>query len=253
MAIDRPIAMGASRRAGAMTTLQDASPTETTPSETTELLRRIVRAVEKNERHGWLEITTAVLLSLATTASAWCAYEATRWSGAQTFRLAAAITASRDAGNANLAANQARTFEASMLISYMEAKARGDKQIEDLLFVRFRPETKTAIEDWLKTDPLQNTAAPRSPFEMPGYVQPELINAQRQNEISAAKYGAAQEASSIADTYVLLTVLFASVLFFGGIGSTFDSRRIRIGMLMVALVLFGTTMIAIATLPVCRE
>jgi hypothetical protein len=236
-----------------MTMLQDASPMESTPSESTELLRRIVRAVEKGERHGWLEVTTAILLSLATTASAWCAYEATRWSGAQTFRLAAAMAASRDAGDASLAANQIRTFEATMLISYMEAKARGDKQIEDLLYVRFRPETKTAIDEWLKTDPLHNAAAPRSPFEMPGYVQPELVSAQRQNEISAAKYEAAQEASSIADNYVLLTVLFASVLFFGGIGSTFDSRRIRFGMLMVAVFLFGATMIAIATLPICRE
>jgi len=236
-----------------MTTLDQPPPKEMTPEDTTAVLERIVRAVEKTERHSWLEITTAILLSLATTASAWCAYEATRWSGAQTFRLAAAISASRDAGDANLAANQARTFEASMLISYMKAKARGDKQIEDFLFVRFRPDTKKAIEAWLTTDPFNNPKAPRSPFEMPGYVQPEMVEAHRLNEQSTAKYAAAQQASSIADNYVLLTVLFASVLFFGGIGSTFDSRRLRVGMLSVALVLFGITVIAIATLPICRE
>lgn len=236
-----------------MPTIDEPPATQLSPHETAEILQRIVRAVDKTERHGWLEITAAVLLSLATTASAWCAYEASRWSGVQTFRLAAANAASRDAGEANLAANQARTFEASMLISYMEAKVRGDTQMEELLFARFRPETKKAIDAWLKTDPFHNSDAPRSPFEMPGFMQPELVESQRLNEQSTAKYSAAQEASSIADNYVLLTVLFASVLFFGGIGSTFDSRRLRIGMLSVALALFSITVIAIAALPICRE
>ncbi len=54
------------------------------------LLQQILRAVEKDERSRWFEITCAIVLSLATTASAWSAYEATLWSGVQTFRLAAA-------------------------------------------------------------------------------------------------------------------------------------------------------------------
>jgi predicted component of type VI protein secretion system len=45
------------------------------PQDSTELLRRILEAVEPAKpRHGF-EIACAIVLALATTASAWCAYQ----------------------------------------------------------------------------------------------------------------------------------------------------------------------------------
>jgi len=55
------------------------------------------------------------------------------------------------------------------------------------------------------------------------------------------------------DAYVLLTVLFASVLFFGGIAGTLDSRRLRISILAVVLVLFVIILIFPGTMPICQE
>ena len=226
---------------------------ESLPQGTAAILERILQAVEKDQRRRWVEIVSAIVLSVATTASAWCAYQATLWSGVQTFRLAAANKASRDASAANLAAMQARSFEGTMLIAYLEARTRGNKDLEKLLYDRFRPETRDALVAWLKTDPLHNPKAPLSPFKMKEYVQPEMEEAAIQSKQFEEKHAAALEANHTSDAYVLQTVLFASVLFFGGICGTFDSYRLRVATLGISLALLSFTLIALATMPVCWE
>src|SRR5262249_58732961 len=123
-----------------------------------ELLRRILSAVEKPEveRKRWVEVICALVLALATMASAWCAYQATLWGGVQTFRLAAAGKAGRDNVKNSIEGMQARSFDATMFIHYMEARSQGRKELEELLYQRFRPEMKHAVDAWLKTDPLNN-------------------------------------------------------------------------------------------------
>jgi hypothetical protein len=226
---------------------------ELTPEVTAALLQRILTAVEKDKRNRWAEITCAVVLSLATMASAWCAYQSTRWSGVQTFRLAAANKADRESSAAALADIQLRTFDGSMGISWMQAKHEGNERQERFLFDRFRPEMKIAVEAWLKTDPFNNQGAPLGPLKMAEYAQPELAEAKRQEGISAREFSAAMHANQTADAYVLLTVLFASVLFFGGIAGTLDSRRLRISILIIALGLFVITVVFLGTMPICKE
>lgn len=228
-------------------------PKELTPQETAALLQRILGAVERDQRKRWAEITCAVVLALATTSSAWCAYQSTLWGGVQIFRLAAANTASRESSAAILAALQSRTFDASMGISWMQAKHEGNARQEKFLFDRFRPEMKKAVEAWLKTDPFNDPAAPLGPLKMAEYVQPELAEATRQDEQSAREYAKALEANQNSDTYVLLTVLFASVLFFGGIAGTLNSRRLRVSIMSIALALFVVTVVFLGTMPICHE
>jgi hypothetical protein len=236
-----------------MNAAETPSPKELTPQETAAILQRILASVEKDRRSRWVEITCAVLLSLATTASAWCAYQSTLWGGVQTFRLAAANKAGREGSSANLAALQNRVFDAAVGISWMQAKNEGNERHEKFLFERFRPEMKRAVEAWLKTDPLNNPEAPLGPMKMAEYVQPELAEAKRQEELAAQEYAGAMQANQTSDAYVLLTVLFASVLFFGGIAGTLNSRRLRISVMSMALALFVVTVACLGTMPVCHE
>lgn len=236
-----------------MSTEAKPEPMNLTPEENVALLQRILEAVEKDKRSRWVEITCAVVLSLATTSTAWCAYQSTLWSGVQTFRLAAANKAGRESSEATLAALQLRAFDGSMLISYFEAESRGDKKMATLHLARLRPESKKAFEAWMKTDPFNNPAAPPGPFKMAEYVQPELEEAKRQEALAAERHAAAHQANATSDTYVLLTVLFASVLFFGGIAGTLDSRRLRIMILAIALALFVVTLVYLGTMPICKE
>jgi hypothetical protein len=226
---------------------------ELTPQETAAVLQQILDAVQKDEHKHWVEIACAVVLSLAMLASAWCAYQANLWSGVQDFRLAAANQAGRESSKASLEALQFRAVDAVMLIDYLQARTQSNQELEKILYDRFRPEMKQAVEAWLKTDPLNNPAAPSSPFKMAEYVQKELQEAKGHDEVSAREHTAAEEANEASDTYVLLTVAFTSVLFFGGIAGSFRSRRVRIAFFAIALFVFVATVGALGTMPICRE
>jgi hypothetical protein len=95
---------------------------EPTSPETNELLRLILRAVEPTKPTRGFEVACAIILSLATTASAWCAYQSKLWGGAQTSRANTAVRAGREAAVNTLAALPARSFAASMFIACMQAR-----------------------------------------------------------------------------------------------------------------------------------
>lgn len=236
-----------------MSTVDDPSGTQPSPEETAELLRRILNAVEERKRKRWVEIICAMVLAVATVASAWCAYQATLWGGVQTFRLAAAARAGRESAKNSVTGMQIRAFDATMFIHYMEARALDRKELEELFYHRFRPEMKQAVDAWLKTNPLNNPDAPLHPLKMNEYVVPPEIEAGKQAEIEQQKAAGAAEANQNSDRYVLLTVMFASVLFFGGITGTIDIPWLRQTLGVLTLAFFLSTMIFLATMPICRE
>jgi hypothetical protein len=226
---------------------------ETTSPETRELLQRILKAVEPAKQKRGFEIACAVVLSLATTASAWCAYQSKLWGGAQAARANAGLRASREAAVNSMKAMQARAFDASMFIGYVEARLGSNQPMETFLFRRFRPEMKPAVEAWLKLDPLNNPDAPPSPLHMQEYALKETAETARQDEAASAAMKKSREARGYSDDYVLLTVVFASVLFFGGIARAFDSPRLRLALAALAFVLFLCSLTALVTLPICHE
>lgn len=148
---------------------------------------------------------------------------------------------------------QIRTFEGSLLISVFEARQRGDHAMEEFFLHRLRPDSLAIFSEWEKLDPANNPEAPRNPFLMPSYRQFELVEAQRFDELLEQEHAAAFHANKTSDGYVLLTVLFASVLFFGGVSGTFGTPRLRISALGISIVLLTQTMFALATMPICRN
>jgi hypothetical protein len=88
---------------------------------------------------------------------------------------------------------------------------------------------------------------------MAEYVQEEEQEAKRHDAKAAEMMSAAQEANETSDRYVLLTVLFATVLFLGGISGTLDSDLLRRTLNILALVLFLVMVVVLATMPLCRE
>lgn len=223
------------------------------PPDPNELLQRILNAVEPAKRKPWFELACAIVLALATTASAWCAYQSKLWGGAQMARANAGVRAGREGAVNALAAMQWQAFDASMFIAFMQARLETNTAMETFLVQRFRPEMKPAVAAWLQLDPLNNAAAPPSPFRMAEYAQKETAEVARQEELAAKAMAASREARGFSDDYVLLTVVFASVLFFGGIARAFDSRPLRTGLAALAVLLFLGTLAALATMPVCHE
>jgi hypothetical protein len=152
-----------------------------------------------------------------------------------------------------LQATQLQTLDLGFFTTFVEATFRGDKKLADFALMRFRPEARRAVDAWLQTDPFNNPNAPVRPLAMAEYASPEREAAKRADEEQARMLAAAQQASRSSDEYVLLTVRFTAVLFFGGIVSTFESQRLRTGVFLLAVALFTLSTIVMATLPICRE
>lgn len=197
-----------------------------------------------------LEIISAALMALATICSAWGAYQATTWSGVQTFRLNEANISRAHELRYWSDHSQFLTFDSMMLMEYLSATSQGNQKFADLIYSRFRPEVKDVFKAWLSTNPLNNPDAPYSPFIMKTYRSSLNDKAIYFQNLADEKIREAGNANRNGDNYVLLTVLFASVLFFAGIASKFQSRRVRAGMLLFGIVVFVATAIVLATYPV---
>ena len=84
----------------------------------------------------------------------------------QTFRLAEANKASRDATALHLVAVQERAAEAMLLVSYLQAKSQGDSSAGEVLPRPLPPRDEAGRRGLAESDPFNNPAAPYSPFKM---------------------------------------------------------------------------------------
>ncbi len=215
-----------------------------------DLLERILASVEKQKRPRWLQVTRAIVLSLAAMASAWSAYHATRWNSIAGNEATLAANAKRLWALNQFEALQLHTLDSVAGIRFVEAKHAGDEALAEFLFSRFRPEFQTAVRAWLKTEPLTNPAAPLTPFLMKEYVSKELQEAERSEQEAQQHTAAGAIAGSWGNSYVQLTLLFATVLFLGGLANTLPLRRLELIVSTGALLVFATTILRLLTLPV---
>jgi len=224
-----------------MTAMQEAGQNEKAPR------------LEGDPWGGWFEVIAAVLLGLATLASAWSGYQSSLWGGIQTFRIAEAEAVGRKAGGKAIYATQLRAIDAVLFERYASAVSEKDNQLAEFLFKRFRPEMRVAVEAWLALKPLKNPSAPLTPFMMAEYSVAVEKEAQKLQDEEGKKFVEARNANEISDTYLLLTVLYGIVLFLGGIAAAFEKHRLRVVIIVLAVVTLTVATIAMAFLPLAQE
>src|SRR5271167_4902028 len=200
----------------------------------------------------WLEIAATLLLAFATVGSAWSAYQSKRWGGLQMFSMVAANGARSEAVRLSDKASQLTSIDVSMFLQYASAVSSHQQQLADFILQRFRPEMKVAVDAWRATQPLKNPDAPPSPFAMKEYSLSTLQQADQMNRLALQKLNEAKAANTRADDYVLLTVLFASALFFGGIGTKMQLRSLRIVLLSLGVIVFAATAVTLISMPIAR-
>ncbi|MFN2237480.1 MAG: hypothetical protein ACK2U1_24880 [Anaerolineales bacterium] len=197
-----------------------------------------------------LEIISAILISLATVASAWCAYQSALWGGEESISYNAAGAARTESVRYSNQALQLLTIDVNMFTQFAAAYSNQDEFLFDFLMARFRPEMKVAVEAWLETEPLKNPDAPASPFDMVEYQSEAQEEADRLLVEVDRHLDQARQNDKYADRYVLLTVIFASVLFFGGMSSEFKSLKIRTGLVAFSTLTFLVTLVFVLTFPI---
>lgn len=185
-----------------------------------------------------LEIIAAVLLSITTVATAWSAYQSSRWGGYMSILFNEASAARTQESQQLALANNHTAIDVGVFLQYAQAVADENEALADFLHARFRPEMKVAVDAWLATQPLQNPDAPATPFDMPEYTLATRTEAARLNALAEEKSAAARAANQQGDNYTLLTIIFASTLFFGGISTKFQSLRVAAFLLAVGWLVF---------------
>jgi hypothetical protein len=194
-------------------------------------------AQERFNRADWIELAAAILLSLATIAAAWSAYQSTRWSGVQANSYSASGARRTEATQHNSIFAAQAQIDVMAWIAYLEHRQAGDERGAAFLRERFREEFVPAFEAWLALVP-EGEIPPGTPFDLPEY-QPSAMRLANQLNAEAERAAAtAREANQIGDNFVLVAVVMASVLFFAGVGTKVRSRGIRLFMLSMGTALF---------------
>lgn len=201
-------------------------------------------------RRDRVELMATVLLSIATVATAWSGYQATRWNGEQAKAGARANAARIESAKAAGLANTQTEIDVATFTQWVNAYARKETALRDFYFKRFRAEFKPAVNAWIATRPLKNPKAPLTPFAMPQYRVEARAEADRLNAMAGVSAAKALQDIQRSSNYVLGVVLFASALFFAGMSTKLTSTKLRVVMLSVGCLVFLGTAVWIAVSPV---
>lgn len=212
--------------------------------------RKHAAAHGRSERHDRrVSIVEAVLLSIVAVIAAYSGFAAAKWSTESSVSLARASTLRSMANRADAQAIQTRTFDSVSFNAWFTAFISGNVRGEQLAIRRLRPGYRPAFFAWLATNPDHNPRAPAGPAYMPQYVIPQQQAADRLDRQADASFAKGESAGSTSDKYVRDTVFLATVLFLAGISSHFRLRQARYGILGVAVVLLGFSVVQLLGLP----
>ncbi len=190
---------------------------------------------------GREENLSLTITSLAAVATAWSAFQASTWSGVQTFALASSARSRELSTQAHLEGDQQAHMDADLFIAYAEARVEHREAFASFLYDRFPPRLRVATAAWLETHPFESAGAPAHPLAMPEYrVEATERGVASQTESDQALAQAAA-ANHKADLYVLTTVVLATVITVSSLGSRLTRRSGR----RASLILCGMVLVAV--------
>jgi hypothetical protein len=196
-----------------------------------------------------LEIVEALVLAIVAISTAWSGYQAELWTGHQAELYGQASKLRVQAEGATTSANQERLYNASTVVEWLRAESQGDKKLAALFERRFLPEFRPAFEAWKKTDPINNPNAPAGPQMMTEYRSEKTQAAARLNDQATEVFEQGTRSRQRADQYVRVTVTLATVLLLMAISQRFKIRKVRMGLIVVAVLLLCFPIYHILVLP----
>ncbi|QTC90225.1 hypothetical protein [Brevundimonas goettingensis] len=199
---------------------------------------------------GHADIASAVTLSIAGLLTSWSGYQAALWDGDQAAAYSQAGAIRTEASRRQIQAGQLEGGDALMFTQWLDAEARGDARLAGFYEQRFRPEYRVAHAAWRARQPLTNPTAPATPFVMPEYRLAARAEATALEAKATATFDHGQYANRVGDGFVRATVIFASALFFGGIGQAFRRPALHVVMLAISVLQCLWGVIAMIQLPV---
>ena len=197
-----------------------------------------------------LELVAAVVMSIATVFTAWSAFQSSKWGGVMAIEFSRAGAERTESAKATTRGAALAETDVALFTGWLDATASGADELADFYEARFRQEFRPAFEAYLAADPLGNPDAPASPFVLDEYQVERLREADRLAAQADAASQSARDANQQGDNYTLMTVVFASVLFFAGISTKFDDVRAQVLTVGLGAVVLAVAGIGVATFPI---
>lgn len=192
-------------------------------------------AAPTERREYFWNLMAAIILSLATLASAWCGYQASSWNSIYSTESRTANGARHEAARQSSIADRQLSSDLLIFATWLEAEIKGDSVLAQEVELRFRDHFRPAYDAW-RAEPIgvDGHLPDGTPFERPEYVLPTQAAADEANAQATAALDAADRAGAASSRYVLTSVLFASVLFLAGIAAKLSNQRLAHGVVAVA-------------------
>lgn len=200
---------------------------------------------------GTLEIVAAIMLAVASLATTWCAYQATRWGGVQSLSFAEASSARIESSREFNRSMQVLAIDADLFLGWVNAYNADNQELLEFYETNLiRPEFMPYLEEWIASNPRETEDADQNPLVAAAYQQSMFARSSELRNEAEAKFAKATNASQTSDEYILTTVMFASVLFFAGVSSKFSSIRVRQPLVGMSLLMFMIGLVQLVGLPV---
>lgn len=204
------------------------------------------------ERYWWVEHVAIVVLAVTSILTAWSAYQSTRWNGEQATAFGIANSRRAESVRVSTAAGQAAIIDAQSFVAWSEAIATRDTELAVFFRERFRPEFRAAFDAWLNRPPGETLGPDEVPSGTPfdTYRPAAFVEAERLAVEADAAFEEAKIDNQRSDNYVLTAVIFAGVLFFGGVAPRFRSHKLGAILIGLACVVMFGGIIGLAFQPI---
>ena len=164
--------------------------------------------VSRWRHRPFIEIVAVAMLSVTAILTAWCGFQASKWSGERAIAFAEASAARVEASDADSQAREARVVDLIIYAEWVTATAQGETSLADDIAARFTPHFRVAFDAWEAGGQVEP-----GPFAMAQYVPPGTEQSAERTAYADERFAEALEDTERGDNYSLLTVLFALVLF----------------------------------------
>lgn len=211
-----------------------------------------------------VELISTIIMSLAAIFTAWAAFQSAKWSGEQAIAFSKAGASRTESTRFDTRAGQLVAIDVNVFTAFADAinsdlnsglitfepgvpYEPAEGTLSGFWYERVREEFRPAFEAWLKLFTLDRSNAPPTPFAMEEYVVADAVEADRLQQQAESFAAEAGQANQNSDDYVLTVVVFALVLFFGGVSSKLTKRLNRYITLVIAVLLFlGATWVLLS-------
>jgi len=193
-------------------------------------------AAAVSARASLVETVTAVVLSVAGLMASWSSHQGAIWNGMQSVHFGRANFERGAASRARFEGEMVRAVQVDLFSDWIEAKSRGNESLARFYRTRMPVNFRDQFEAWLATRPLDDPAAPPTPFAMAGYHPPGFAEAARAEKEAETEFALGEAASRTSYAYNRAGVVLATAMFFGGIGQVFRQISVRFTLAAVSIV-----------------